>query len=282
MGYSFCMTHTRGRLCSRTSSTWHWLLSLLFVFVSAQTLPALTSVKTMSLPEMAGHADRVCWATIASVTPRWATAPNGIRHIESVVRLTQVDFLKGAGDERAAGPAADQADAARASGFEFIVPGGTLDGLTSRVAGAPEFAEGERWLLFLLPEWRVHPCVGIWQGAFRIAEDATTATVHGWGGAVSGVDAEGFPIFTHAASGASAACSACTVKAPGSTVVCRTHTGENASPLPLSAWRRLVEPIVTASAPPQCDPTRDRGARVWPSGKVVPLRAATTTVEGAP
>ncbi|MDA1008735.1 MAG: hypothetical protein O2800_07020 [Planctomycetota bacterium] len=52
--------------------------------------------------------------------------------------------------------------------------------------------EVERWMFFLLPEWRVHPCVGIWQGAFRFEETSTGTFVLGfWGLPNSNADIDG-------------------------------------------------------------------------------------------
>jgi len=53
----------------------------------------------------------------------------------------------------------------------LTVPGGRMGEWEMRIAGAPVFEPGQRWVLFLLPSYRTFPVVGIWQGAFRIIND---------------------------------------------------------------------------------------------------------------
>jgi hypothetical protein len=74
------------------------------------------------------------------------------------------------------------------------IPGGTIGSKTMRVAGAPEFKAGERWVLFVLPEYRTFPVVGLWEGAFRVASDAEgiSRVYDASGRAVAGIDEGGF------------------------------------------------------------------------------------------
>ena len=135
-----------------------------------------TSVRPMPMAEVAQHSGHICWASIESVTPRWAA---GHHEIESVVRLVDVEYLKGDGPES----------------IDWVIPGGTLDGFTMTIEGAPEFKVSSRWMLFLLAQWRTHPCVGIWQGAFEEVAMPQGRVVVGSGGVVTGLGANGHARF---------------------------------------------------------------------------------------
>jgi hypothetical protein len=62
-----------------------------------------------------------------------------------------------------------------AGDFVLVVMGGTLDGVTVKLAGFPEFQLGESYLVFARDNGRVIlPIVGGPQGLFRIRPDPTT------------------------------------------------------------------------------------------------------------
>lgn len=53
---------------------------------------------------------------------------------------------------------------------EIVTPGGTLDGVTQAVSGAPLFARGEQVMLFLMRAGRRFRVAGLSQGKFEIVE----------------------------------------------------------------------------------------------------------------
>jgi hypothetical protein len=133
------------------------------------------SVVPMSLDVVSDHAGQVIAGKIASIRSYWADNP---RRIESEVVFEQVDYLKGALPDSG-------------STFRLTVPGGTVGQMGMRIAGAPEFATGQEWVLFLLPTYKTFPVVGLSQGAFRIVADGDgIKRVHSASGApFVGVDA---------------------------------------------------------------------------------------------
>ncbi len=137
-----------------------------------------SSVVPMAVSEMADHAAAVVMGRVVSIEPRWAENP---RRIESTITFEQVEYLKGTVDD----------DAATLS---LVVPGGEIDGVQMRIGCAPTFEVGGQYLLFVLPQYKTHPVVGLWQGAFRVVEDeAGVARVFDAGGrGVTGIDGEGF------------------------------------------------------------------------------------------
>lgn len=135
-----------------------------------------TIVEPMSLETLADHAVAVMEGVVAEVRSVRESSPS---RIVSEVTWTSVTFLKG-------GPSTATAS------FVLTVPGGEVDGWQMRVAGAPEFRPGQRWLLFLHSEYRTFPTVGIWEGAFRIIEDSggVRRVYSAEGGAVVGLENE--------------------------------------------------------------------------------------------
>lgn len=113
-------------------------------------------VVPMPVEMLADHAGAVVVGSISEISSYRAEGPAGIL---SRVVLIDVQFLKG-------GPAA-----AAPSTLEFTVPGGTVEQLSLHVCGAPDFAVGQQWVLFLLPRFRTHPVVGVSQGAFQVRAD---------------------------------------------------------------------------------------------------------------
>ena len=112
------------------------------------------------------------------VRPYWAANP---RRIETEVILEKVDYMKGRLPDSGAT-------------FTLTVPGGTIGDVSERVADTPTFATGEHWILFLLPQYKTFPVVGLDQGAFRVQTDADgTVRVYDAGHRpVTGLDAGGY------------------------------------------------------------------------------------------
>jgi hypothetical protein len=110
----------------------------------------------MTVQTLSDFAGQVIVGRVASVRSYWAENP---RRIESEVRLENVEYFKG----RLANSTAS---------FTLIVPGGKVGEMQLQIADAPNFAVGEKWVLFLLPTYKTFPVVGLHQGAFRIEADA--------------------------------------------------------------------------------------------------------------
>jgi hypothetical protein len=135
----------------------------------------------MSAAGMADHAAQVIVGRVAEVRSYWADNP---RRIESEVTLEDVEYLKGRLAESE-------------SRFTLIVPGGQVGEMRMSICCAPELRVGEKWMLFLLPEYRTYPVVGLSQGAFLIKADAdgverVVSRTHGVETAVTGIGADGF------------------------------------------------------------------------------------------
>jgi hypothetical protein len=139
-----------------------------------------TSVVPMTVATMADHAGQVITGDVASLRSYWVDQP---RRIETEITFSGVGYLKGA-------PA--DADGS----FILRVPGGAIGDLQMRIEGAPQFAVGESWVLFLLPTYRTFPVVGIAQGAYRVVRAADGVhRVYRGALAVAGVGAEAAPSY---------------------------------------------------------------------------------------
>jgi len=132
------------------------IIALLGVMNVALVTARATTVVPMNLPTAADHAGQVIVGRVASARSYWVGDP---RRIETEFTWQEVEYLKGGGTAEAS------------ETFSLVVPGGTIGTMTMRIAGAPEFAVGERWILFLLPEYRTFPVVGLTHGAFRVVND---------------------------------------------------------------------------------------------------------------
>jgi len=152
-------------------------LAVLVVCGGLAVATEASSVVPMSVATLADHAGQVIVGEVVSTRSYWAESP---RRIETEVVFAQVDYLKG----RLADSGAT---------FALKVPGGTVGDMTLRIADAPTLAIGEKWVLFLLPQYKVHPVVGLAQGAFRVTTEGGVARVRDAAGRlVTGVDARGY------------------------------------------------------------------------------------------
>lgn len=131
-----------------------------------------TTVEPMTLGTAADLAAQVIDGRVIHTQARWVENP---RRIETVVTFGDVDFLKG-----------ETIGGAEDGTFELVVPGGSISGMQMRIAGAPDFVTGDRWILFLLPTYKTHPVVGLTAGAFRVVESTN--------GTTEVRDAEGRPV----------------------------------------------------------------------------------------
>ena len=143
------------RLCKASSTRFGRTAIVALLCTVLATRANATTVEPIDLSTAADLAAEVLVGRIGGIETRWAENP---RRIESVLTFVDLSTMKG---EASSGV------------VQLTVPGGSLDGFTFRIAGAPEFAVGETWLLFVLPTYKVHPVVGLNQGAFRVIADET-------------------------------------------------------------------------------------------------------------
>ena len=150
-----------------------WALVLLGVVAPAWG----SQVEEMSVRRLADLAAQVVVGQVSAVHSSWAENP---RRIETEITLAQVEYAKGG-------------HAGAGQTFSLVVPGGTVGDWTLRVSGAPEFAVGEKWMLFVLPTYKTHPVVGVYRGAFRVEVDAAGVerVYDAERQAVQGIDARG-------------------------------------------------------------------------------------------
>ncbi len=112
---------------------------------------------------LADHSAQVVVCDVASIRAYWV---DGNRRIESEVTLRNVELLKGAPD-------------APPREIRVTFPGGTVGDVTMRLCCAPELRVGDRYVMFLQPEYRTYPAAGLGQGMLRVVEDPEgVARVH--------------------------------------------------------------------------------------------------------
>lgn len=128
------------------------VLVALLVMVFAGSTSA-TVVVPADLAELAHDARAIARGRVSAVTGRWT---DDRRTIETIVTLDVGRYLKGA----------------FGSTIAFRVPGGEFGRYRTVVVGAPEFAVGDRVVVFLGASGPVVPyIVGFNQGVYRIVED---------------------------------------------------------------------------------------------------------------
>ncbi|MBK8269140.1 MAG: hypothetical protein IPK83_12865 [Planctomycetes bacterium] len=141
----------RGRRAGRDAA----MIGVLLVG-SCATVSQASSVVAMSISTMADHAGQVIMGEVTSTRSYWAQNP---KRIETEVTFAGVQYLKGR-------------HSSATDTFTLVVPGGSIGRTSMRICCAPEFKVGERRILFLLPQYRTFPTVGLDQGAFQIIRDA--------------------------------------------------------------------------------------------------------------
>jgi hypothetical protein len=125
--------------------------ALLLAFISAGA--GATVLVPADLTELTRGARTIARGRVIGVEARWLA---GRRGIETIVTLAAESYLKGP-----LGPT-----------VQFRVPGGQLGAFRNVVVGAPEFAEGQRVIVFLGATGpRVPWVLGMNQGVFRLVPD---------------------------------------------------------------------------------------------------------------
>ncbi len=269
-----------------------WRMTLLrIVLVSMWALCSVcasasaSSVKPMAMQELADRSAQVCIVRIDSVTSRWSQPARSSldgarigatskRQIESVVRLSEIEFLKNASSLN---------NEAMPRTLDLVVPGGTLDGFTMELCGAPQFVAGERWMLFLLPQWKTHPCAGIWQGAFRIDESASGPVVRGHAGLVAGINSDGFVQLANTQGARDSASRCCAAHAQTKSVITQSNASASAAtpvlpPISLTEWRAQLARFLERSPRLALAKSARIGMHIVATERATPMHDAT----GAP
>ncbi len=179
--YPRTMPTARRRLRRRCCAAW-LVVSCLAIVARA----GASTVLPLTIEQLSDAAGQVIEGTVAATESSWSA--DGAT-IVTRVQFEQVDYHKGS--------LADSGET-----FELVVPGGVVGDASLQITHAPRFEPGDRWLLFLHPEYSIHPVVGIHRGAFRIETDSDgRRTVHAASGAaLTGFDDTGLPIVAHASS----------------------------------------------------------------------------------
>ncbi len=210
-------------------------------------------VVPMSLETLADHAGQVIDGEVVSVRSYWAEDP---RRIESEIVFRQVEYLKGG--------FANADDA-----FVLRVPGGTVGEMQMRLCCAPQFATGERWILFLLPSSPMYPVVGLHQGALRVVEEDDILRVQ---------TADARPVV-----GVDDAGMVQAVGAPRAHASPASHDAHNVriAPRPEAPVRAAMRYVdLRATLQPILDASRDHGLRS-PAGAYTPIRYTPTALKSA-
>jgi hypothetical protein len=133
-----------------------WIALLVLAFTGPL---AATVIVPADLAELTRDARAIARGHVAAVTGRWS---DDRRTIETLVTLEVDRYLKGGLGET----------------IDFRVPGGDLGRYRSIVDGAPEFAVGDRVVVFLGASGPMVPfIVGFNQGVYRIALDTGAVPV---------------------------------------------------------------------------------------------------------
>lgn len=123
--------------------------------------PAAVLIR-LSDAQLVEHARHVVVATVTAVQPSWMDPDaDGVSQIYTTIEVRVDQVLHG--DARVGDP------------MSFIQQGGTIGRVQYRIHGMPEFAPGDRALLFLegnLTACKYSPIVGLAQGRWIVRTDA--------------------------------------------------------------------------------------------------------------
>jgi hypothetical protein len=130
-------------------------LLILFFNVDAGT----TVVVPADVAELSRESDAIVRGRIVGLDARWT---DDGRSIETIVTLDAETYLKGGWGQRT----------------QFRVPGGQLGRYRRIVVGAPQFAPGQRVIVFLgAGSGSVPYLLGFGQGVFRVVQDGSAWVV---------------------------------------------------------------------------------------------------------
>lgn len=135
------------------------LLGVLALLLSVAAPAAATVVVPVDLAEMSREARAIARGRVIAVEGQWT---EGRRGIETIVTLQVESYLKGQLGETT----------------QFRVAGGTLGRFRSIVVGAPQFAVGQRVIVFLAASGPAIPhVIGFHQGVYRVNSGASGAVL---------------------------------------------------------------------------------------------------------
>lgn len=219
-------------------------LALLGVAIAGAPAASACTGEPVSIQWMADHAAHVIVADVASIESAWAGENGAHQRIESTVTLTNVRYLKGDGDADGAPP--------QPAPLSIVFPGGSVDGYTMRLCCAPELEVGQRWIMFLQPEYKTYPTAGLGQGILSVRRDgAGVERVHTARGlALTSIDERGVPLSAVAGEGTAPARQPAGIIGDGIRV---RPLGRQAAPTPearamtLDEFAERVAPVLEAS-----------------------------------
>jgi len=242
--------HAPGRAARRALL----LLAGVAAGIVALVPPAVGSTMIpLPLATLADHAGQVIVGEVAATRSYWAENP---RRIETEVVFQQVEYLKGRL------PDSDTT-------FTLLLPGGTAGEMTVRLTDMPTFAAGEKWVLFLAPEYTTYPVVGLSQGAFRVAADAdgVQRVYDADRRPVAGLDSEGLVAVSQASPGGAATH---LVSANHIRIKESSPAPRDAQPLSYADFAAQIRPILDQSRDHHL--TAPAGRPVFTRCRSVPLR----------
>jgi len=136
-------------------------LSALIAIVLPAGGASATMVVAKDFAALCDEADLIFVGTVTTTESRWSDASH--QAIETLVTFGDLTWLHG-------GPQPS---------VTLRFAGGEMDGLREEIAGMPQFAIGERRVIFARAGRFVSPVVGFDQGALRVLDGADGPTVVG-------------------------------------------------------------------------------------------------------
>lgn len=204
-----------------------WLGGLaLGVMVCSGAPTARACTRPMPMAEMADHAAEVWTVRVDGSRSFWADEP---RRIETEVTLVIDEALKG--------------QRGRGERFTLIVPGGRVGEWEMRLCCAPNFEVGKAYVMFVLPEYRTYPTVGMSRGVFELVTDGAGVqrVLSVDGDAVIEIGVDGLPVLARGRNAAAprASLGVRVVDVPAHQVVERAITYE--------AFKAALAPVLVKS-----------------------------------
>jgi hypothetical protein len=134
---------------------------LMIVALTLSAAPArATTVIAPDFESLVSQADYIVRATVKSITSEYRTTPQG-KAIFTKVELQVLETIAGTPPQP----------------LVLQLLGGTVDGMTMRVAGVPQFHVGDEDILFVQNNGRqFFPLVGIMNGKYPVKRDAATGS----------------------------------------------------------------------------------------------------------
>ncbi|MCA9293473.1 MAG: hypothetical protein KDA20_06645 [Phycisphaerales bacterium] len=194
--------------------------------LGAVTPAVRACTRPMAMVEMAGYAAEVWTVRVDGVQSHWADNP---QRIETELTLSIEEPLKG---QRGVGER-----------FTMTAPGGTVGDWEMRLCCAPQFEPGKSYVIFVLPEYRTYPTVGMSRGVFELVADqaGTQRVMTVDGDAVMEIGVDGLPVLArgHDVPKPKASQGVRVVDVPANKVMERAMTYE--------AFKAALEPVLAQS-----------------------------------